>query len=171
MGRSCAGLMPSPRSPPRAASNFVSANRRKISPRTGVPYSDALRPEFARSSSAASHSRFSSSERSGCIARGLGSTHSARAYSDGRNRPTPLVAVWFMSSADRSLTVGCQELNRRLGSHRSSRLMFRSRSAVRQTLRAAAHAPVKPRGPSARADRADPSHAQQSKLAAADCRT
>ena len=64
-GRSCVAPTPSPRSLSRAASNFASAKRRKISPRTGVPYSDALRPEFARSSSAASQSRRSSSARSG----------------------------------------------------------------------------------------------------------
>ncbi len=44
----------------RAFWNFASAKRRKMSPRTGVPYSDAFRPELARSSSAASQSRSSS---------------------------------------------------------------------------------------------------------------
>ena len=53
----CAAPTPSPRSRRGRRSNLASAKRRKIRPRTGVPYSDALSPEFARSSSAASQRR------------------------------------------------------------------------------------------------------------------
>src|SRR5437879_4132625 len=38
--------------------NRCSAKRRKISPRTSIAYSEDLRPEFTRSWSAESHSRF-----------------------------------------------------------------------------------------------------------------
>src|SRR5437867_9006406 len=44
----------------RRLANRASANRRKISPRTGVEYCPDVNPELARSWSAASHSRFSS---------------------------------------------------------------------------------------------------------------
>ena len=64
--RSSAAPTPLPRFRRCAASNLASAKRRKISPSTGVPYSEALSPEFARSSSAASPSRVFSSARSGC---------------------------------------------------------------------------------------------------------
>jgi hypothetical protein len=50
----------------RATPKRASAKRRKSRPSIGVPYSDAFSPEFARSSSAASQRRLSSSAISGC---------------------------------------------------------------------------------------------------------
>jgi hypothetical protein len=90
--------------------------RSSVQPVVTVAYSEAFSPEFARNSPAESHSRFSSWEKSGCIAPGVARLNACELTAHGFNANLRL--AWIddpLPSGAMPLLSGGSSLSRRGG--------------------------------------------------------